>query len=196
MSTSAPSSTPVAVPPVQQVRVAPFSSSRRAAAGDSIYSSVDPVPAVPPPPVPAPVEVAPSVSAAPPIPPPPPPPILSSSVIPPTPVVNPAEQVRPGPVPTRPGRTASGSGPYPWPVPPVRDPLRRRHLTTLRERIQARLFDMGITPFSQPDMMDILNAAANRTDAVDDDEVLADVLAAMNIRGSPSPRVKVSGLPR
>ncbi|KAL5534061.1 hypothetical protein ACEPAG_522 [Sanghuangporus baumii] len=189
MSTSVPSS-------AQPAQMAPFSSSQRSAADASMYSSIDPIPAVPPPPIPAPMGPATSISVVPPVPPPPPPPsVPTSNFVPSVPIGNSAEQNRSGPVPVQPNRSVSGSGPYPWPVPPVRDPLRRRHLTTLRERIQARLFDMGITPSSQPDMMDILNACANRTDTPDDDEVLADVLAAMNIRGSPSPRVGGSGLP-
>ncbi|KAL5495082.1 hypothetical protein ACEPAI_544 [Sanghuangporus weigelae] len=189
MSTSVPSS-------VRPAQMAPFSSSQRSAAGASMYSSIDPTPAVPPPPIPAPMGPATSISVVPPIPPPPPPPsVPTSDFVASAPIGNSAEQNRSGPAPMQPNRSASGSGPYSWPVPPVRDPLRRRHLTTLRERIQARLFDMGITPSSQPDMMDILNACANRTDAPDDDEVLADVLATMNIRGSPSPRAGGSGLP-
>ncbi|KAL5535694.1 hypothetical protein ACEPAF_3788 [Sanghuangporus sanghuang] len=189
MSTSVPSS-------AQPAQTAPTSTSQRSAAGASMYSSIDPIPVVPPPPIPAPMDPTSSISVVPPIPPPPPPPsVPTSNFAPSAPIGNSAEQNRSSLAPMQPNRSASGSGPYSWPVPPARDPLRRRHLTTLRERIQARLFDMGITPSSQPDMMDILNACANRTDAPDDDEVLADVLAAMNIRGSPSPRVGGSGLP-
>lgn len=46
---------------------------------------------------------------------------------------------------------------------------------------------MGITNSSQPELMDILDGHANRTTA-SDDEILADVIAALNINSRPSPR--------
>lgn len=78
------------------------------------------------------------------------------------------------------------TAPLPWPVPPISGPSRMA-LSSLRDRILARLFDMGITSSSQPELMDILDGHANRTTA-SDEEVLADVISALNINGRPSPR--------
>ncbi|KAI5124096.1 hypothetical protein M0805_000910 [Coniferiporia weirii] len=86
------------------------------------------------------------------------------------------------------------SAPLPWPVPPSIGASRRVQLSTLRDRILARLFEMGITT-SRPETMDILNEHSNRTDANEED-ILADVILALTIKDSPSPRRSGSRLAR
>ncbi|KAH8120010.1 hypothetical protein DFH11DRAFT_1499723 [Phellopilus nigrolimitatus] len=85
------------------------------------------------------------------------------------------------------------SAPLPWPLPPPISASRRAALSRMSDRILARLYEMGITASSQTDLMDILTIHANRNDA-NEEEVLANVIQALDIRGSPSPRPSGSRL--
>ena len=73
------------------------------------------------------------------------------------------------------------SGPVPWPAPPAPEPSRRVQLSTLRDRILAQLFEMGFTTSSQPHLMDVLNRYTSHNDIVNEEEILSDVIAALNL---------------
>lgn len=84
-------------------------------------------------------------------------------------------------------RAASDMGPTSWPLPPNRGQTSRPHLAHMRDRIMARLFDMGIQ--TRPNIIEVVNRYTERNANANEEEVLSSILNAINIRGTPSPRV-------
>ena len=89
--------------------------------------------------------------------------------------------------PLRMQRASSERAPQGWPLPPSREAASRAHLATVRDRIMARLFDMGIR--TAPNVMELVNRYTERDANVNEEEVLANILNSINIRGTPSPRI-------
>ena len=84
-------------------------------------------------------------------------------------------------------RAASELGPTSWPLPSNRGGSSRPHLAHMRDRIMARLFDMGIQ--ARPNVVEVVNRFTDRNVNANEEEVLSNVLNAINIRGTPSPRI-------
>lgn len=51
----------------------------------------------------------------------------------------------------------------------------------------ARLFDMGIP--TRPNVVELVNQITERNENVNEEEVLSNIINALNIRGTPSPRI-------
>ena len=77
--------------------------------------------------------------------------------------------------------------PQGWPLPPSREAACRAHLATVRDRIMARLFDMGIQ--TRPNIMELVNRYTERDENINEEDVLSNILNSINIRGTPSPRI-------